>query len=103
MTIPKTMAFLFEQEPYQWGLRGDPHLWREIREHFADTPVPETLDELVSLIETTFETLTGHPISEKEHFYIERFNHGGMSGGYISPEFWRDKVIPMMRQRFGEL
>lgn len=65
--------------------------------------MPETADELVALIEATFESLTGHTISESEIFFIERFSHGGMSSGYVSPEFWMDKIIPMMRERFDTL
>lgn len=100
MTRIKTMASLFEKEPHQWGLRGDPYLWREMREHFARTPTPATADELTALIESAFESLTGHPITEPMPFLIERFSHGGMSSGMVSAEFWRDKVIPMLRERF---
>lgn len=103
MTDLKTIAAFFEERPYQWGLRGDPHLWDEMSEHFAHTPIPETADELVRLIETAFELSTEHSISEKENFFIKRFSHGGMSSGVVSPEFWRDKVIPMMRERFEKL
>jgi hypothetical protein len=100
LTDPKTIAAFFEERPYQWGLRGDPHLWDEMSEHFANTPIPDTVDELVRLIEAAFESLTEHPISEETNFYIERFSHGGMSSGVVSPEFWRNKAIPMMRERF---
>ena len=103
LTNPKTIASFFEERPYQWGLRGDPHLWDEMSEHFAHTPIPKTVDELFHLIETAFELLTGHSFSESDNFFIERFNHGGMSGGVVSPEFWRNKVIPMMRERFEKL
>lgn len=98
-----TIAALFEEKPFQWGLRGDPHLWNEMSEYFKHTPIPETADELVNLIETVFKSLTGHSISEKTNFYIERFSHGGMSSGVISPEFWMNKVIPMLRERYKSL
>jgi hypothetical protein len=49
----KDSAVFFKERPYQWGLRGDPHLWN------------------------------------------------GM--GVVSPEFWMDKVISMMRERFEKL
>ena len=100
LSNPKTIATLFEEKPHQWGLRGDPHLWNEMREHFAHTPIPETADELIRLIEAAFELATEHSISEKTNFYIERFSHGGMSSGMISLEFWQDRVIPMMCERF---
>jgi len=83
-------------------LRGDPYLWREMRLHFEQTPLPATADELDTLIEVTFETLTGHSISAKQPFFIERFSHGGMSSGQVSPDFWRDTVIPLIRARYKD-
>ena len=70
------VASLFDKEPMHWGLRGDPYLWKQISAHFEQTPLPDSADELISLIETTFERLTGHSISEREMFFIERFSHG---------------------------
>jgi hypothetical protein len=29
-----SISDLFLPEPLQWGLRGDPYLWREMAEHF---------------------------------------------------------------------
>jgi len=104
MTNPKTVAYFFEKEPPQWGVRGDPHLWYEMREHFSETPIPATADELISLIEAAFEQLTEHPITEQEKYIrIKRLDHGGMSGGMVSLEFWRDKFIPLFRERFDSL
>lgn len=103
MNLSKTVASLFEKEPIQWGLRGDPHLWREMRLQFDRTPLPATADELAALIESAFGSLTGHSISESRPFFVERFSHGGMSSGYVSPEFWRDKAIPLFRARFDEI
>ena len=103
MTNPKTVAALFEKEPTQWGLRGDPSLWREMRTYLEKTPLPDSVDKLNALIETVFEALTGRPISENNFFLIERFSDGGISRGLISPEFWRDKVLPMMRVRYFEM
>jgi len=103
MTSLKTVAALFENEPMRWGLRGDPYLWREMRLHFEQTPLPTTAEGLDTLIEAMFASLTDHSISEKEPFFIERFSHGGMSSGQISPDFWRDTIIPLMRARYTEI
>jgi hypothetical protein len=35
-----TMADLFEPEPGRWGLRGDPHLWRALRDYVGDQDIP---------------------------------------------------------------
>ena len=102
MTEPSAVADLFGEEPFRWGFRGDPHLWREMRERFAAVPRPDTVEELVSLIEAAFRELTGYPISQREPFWMERYDHGGMSSGMISPDFWRDSAIPLLSQRYAE-
>lgn len=103
MKTSKTIASLFEERPFRWGLRGDPFLWQEMRAHFDEIPLPASTRELAELIEAAFALLTGHPLSESEPFFIERFSHGGMSSGMVSPEFWRDKAIPMLQERFDDL
>lgn len=95
----KTIASLFDKQPAQWNLRGDPHLWREMRAHFDDIPLPSSTEELVALIEAAFHTLTGHHISETEMFFTERYNTGGMSSGMILPTFWRETIIPLLVER----
>ena len=97
-----TVASLFQEEPVQWGLRGDPYLWREMRSHFERTSLPDTAAELRVLIEIAFESLTGHSISASREFIVERFKHGGMSSGYISPDFWRDEAIPLLCARYSQ-
>jgi len=90
---------IFEDEPIQWGLRGDPYLWREMRERLKEIEMPSTSEELKALIEVTYEAATGHPLTYKKHFIIERFKHGGMSSGGISPKFWVSRGIPMLVKR----
>jgi hypothetical protein len=41
---------IFEEEPIQWGLRGDPWLWRELKSKFESVPMPETSEALKKLI-----------------------------------------------------
>jgi molybdenum cofactor cytidylyltransferase len=103
MTTLKTVASLFENTPPRWGLRGDPYLWREMRAHFEQTPLPASSDQLSALIEAAFESLTGHLISELDGFFIERFSHGGMSSGYVSPNFWREQVVSLLGVRFSKI
>lgn len=88
------------ESPKPWGLRGDPYLWEEMKIHFNSTPIPESETELENLIKKAFYQLTGRKITTDKHFKIDKFNHGGMSGGYISPEFWRKKAIPYLRIRY---
>ena len=91
---------LFEKEPVQWGLRGDPYLWRKMRDYFSQAPLPLDAVELEETIAKVFLKLTGHLISDTENFYLEAFAHGGMSSGGICLEFWRNSAIPLLRNRY---
>lgn len=103
MNITKHLGSLFEHEPIQWGLRGDPYLWREMRSHFASAPLPESLAKLEEQIAEAFLTLTGQPITTPKVFKVDRFAHGGMSSGGISPDFWRDSALPLLKKRYEEI
>ena len=46
----KTVGSLFEEEPKQWGLRGDPFMWRELKEIFSQVPLPASGRECERLI-----------------------------------------------------
>ncbi len=87
---------LFENEPAQWGLRGDPCLWRELKLKLANVEIPTNPKELQKLLENEFEIAVKYPITYTEFIRVERFMHGGMSSGGISPEFWRKKAIPLL-------
>jgi hypothetical protein len=69
--------------------------------YFADHRVPETEEALIAEIEAAFQELTGSPITHTESIYVERFSHGGMSSGYVEPEFWRDEAILLLRARYA--
>lgn len=89
-----TIASLSEEEPFRWGLRGDPYLWREMRAHFDQAPLPASIRELAALIEQAFASLTGQQLSETGPFYVERFSHGGHVHWNGFPQFWREQAIP---------
>ena len=93
---------IFEEEPIQWGLRGDPFLWRELKKRLKEVDMPETPFELQALIEREYENSTGHPISYQKLFAIERFRSHGMSNGVICPEFWLKKGIPLLVRRHAK-
>ncbi|MBE7532742.1 MAG: hypothetical protein HS099_23810 [Ardenticatenaceae bacterium] len=97
----ETIADLFVEEPMQWGVRGDPHLWRAMRNYFTAVPLPTHLAELEEKIAQAFLVLSGQPLSTPEMFYVARFAHGGMSSGYISPSFWRERALPLLRDRYS--
>ena len=56
--VPK-MADLFDPEPETWGLRGDPYLWRALREHLSGTDMPASTRAAVSVLYAAFSELAG--------------------------------------------
>ena len=102
MQPAKTLARLVKEEPRQWRLRGDPHLWREMKATLGSHDYPDTEEQLTALLEQTYEQLTGMPLSYQEPFFIERFSRGGMSSGYVSPQFWAEIAIPLLRARYRD-
>jgi hypothetical protein len=97
------IAIIFEEEPIQWGLRGDPFLWRELKERLKEIEMPKTPELLKKLIEKEYEEATGYPITHNENFGIERFRSHGMSSGGIAPEFWVTTAIPLLISRHAKL
>lgn len=86
-------------------MRGDPYLWEEMRVYFEAVPLPETAVSLHARIKDAFTSLTGHPFpTETDHtpIRIDRLAHGGMSSGFISPDFWRDKAMAELTKRYNE-
>jgi hypothetical protein len=70
--------------------------------HFSVVPIPSDSSELKQQIEHAFLLLTGHPLSSSNYFFVEKYAHGGMSSGVISPAFWREKAVPLLVNRYAE-
>lgn len=96
----RSVGDLFQVEPEQWGLRGDRYLWRDLRERLASVELPSTTSELQRLLENAFWDATSESLTFCGEFKIERFAHGGMSSGYISGDFWRQKGFPLILERY---
>lgn len=98
---PIFLASIFQPRPTQWGLRGDPYLWDEMACQLADTPLPDSEATLDALLSDCFQQLTGHPL---EHvapgILVSRHRHGGLSSGHVSPDYWRNSLIPLLRARY---
>lgn len=95
---------LFEREPLSWGLRGDPHLWKLMRERFRVVPLPESVDDLYNQIKGVFVEVTGesmHVQLEKKHIYVPSLATGsGMSDGGISRDFWGMVAVALIVDRW---
>ena len=99
--VARKMADLFDPEPQTWGLRGDPYLWRALRERLSETDMPGSAEEAVSLLHAALGELTGLDVATETapSAYLARYAHGGMSSGSISVDTWRQRLIPMLAER----
>ena len=93
---------IFEKEPIQWGFRGDPFLWRELKGRFKNIDMPKSPEQLKKLIEKEYKVATGYPITHEKNFGVERFRSQGMSSGRISWEFWATEGIPLLVSRHAK-
>lgn len=102
MRIGHTMNHLFVPEPAEWGLRGDPYLWRELRTRGRRVPLPKTaeavthlLDKMLSeVLEQEWEGLRG-----QENVFHPSLAHGGMSSGHVHISTWRNRLVPLLIAR----
>ncbi|WP_189600676.1 hypothetical protein [Streptomyces lateritius] len=100
-----TMAVLFDPEPARWGLRGDPHVWRALRDHLSGTAVPPSANGVTALLRAAFSEVVGLDLAEAEAsaVYREQYAHGGMSSGMVHLETWRENLMPLLAERAGAL
>lgn len=99
-----TLGALFCEEPEQWGLRGDPYLWRELKYHLKQYSIECSLDEFIFKLKDEFEKITNHSFdTNKEILYIQKYSHGGMSSGCISINFWKKRALDILINKFNEL
>ena len=98
------LADLFDPEPRTWGLRGDPYLWQALRAHLSDTAMPASAGEAVRLLHAAFAELTDTDLDNPAaSVFREQYAHGGMSGGGISLDTWRQQLIPLLAERARKL
>ena len=98
-----TVAEIFEIHPESWGLRGDPHLWEDLKEFFSNIPLPYSVEKFTESFHIFYKLTSGYEIKEGEEFYISGYDKGGMSGGVINSSFWLKKGLPLLTGRLEEL
>ena len=101
-TSAGSVGQLFDRPPSQWGLRGDPYLWRALRARFAATPLPTDSWELRRMIQTAAEEIIGTSLSTAEEaVHLPEFDPGhGMSAGAVHPSWWKNTGIRILIDRF---
>ena len=93
---------IFSPKPYPWGLRGDPHLWNELKAALSGLD-PATIDDFPALLHALYEERVGTPLSDGDEIVmVERFHTGsGMSTGMVSARFWRETGFPLLVERYS--
>ena len=92
------LAAVFEPEPDRWGLRGDPHVWRAMRDRLRGV-TPRTAAEARELLHTAFEEIVGVSLNDDglpDQVHRPELDHGGMSGGHVHIETWRTTLMPSL-------
>ncbi len=99
------MNNIFQPTPIQWGLRGDPQLWKDLEGYFLQHPLPLdlTVEQFVDQLHQAMIELTGQSTTDKKDFFAEKYDTGGMSTGTISARFWEETAIPLLVERFQVL
>ena len=94
---------LFKRRPFQYGFRGDIHLWDNLETSLIGESIPDNEQKLVDQIRGKIFELTGGSTLNKKDFYVKTYDSGGMSGGGISWEFWEKRGIPLLIGRYRVL
>jgi hypothetical protein len=92
---------LFDEPPRQWGMRGDPCLWAELRDRLRARPEPRDTTALRGLLREELRQLCGVDVlaSDVDGVHLERYPTAGMSGGVVSAATWRDRLVPLLAER----
>ena len=94
--MEKDLSIIFERKPRQWGLRGDPYLWDEMKELCVGDSLDIDDYGIADFVSKYFEKTTGQPLTFDAQAYVERLAHGGMSSGSVSGSFWITRGIPLL-------
>lgn len=99
--MERFVSEIFDEEPQRWGLRGDPFLWRYLKERYQTVALPYSVEELKQDILSVFEHFAGEPPAYGCIHRVPEFAkiRVGMSTGMISDDFWLDTAIPLLLER----
>jgi hypothetical protein len=95
------MEALFS-EPQQYGLRGAPYLWKDIKGRFLFSKI-STPTQFKEFLNNAFRDNTGQLPKKGKNFRVKHFNFGGMSSGMVNSDFWIEKGFPLLEKRFNDL
>lgn len=95
---------LFRERPKQWGMRGDPWLWRELRDTLALAIDPGEVDAFEDMVMAALAELVGSDLAttDERSIHVKRYPLYGMSGGSIAVEKWLRDLVPLLVSRYAE-
>jgi hypothetical protein len=102
----KDLSELFDPEPLEWGLRGDPWVWQALRDHLTGTYLPPSAGEIASILYAAFDRLVAVDLAtepESSVYRAEFARDDGRSSGYVSLDVWRGRLMPLLIDRGVEL
>ena len=97
--MEKSISSIFGEHPEQWGLRGDLYMWEDLKNRFSRQYLPYLKDNFISDIYNIFREVAGEELGSQEMTYVRQYDHGGISGGYLSHIFWIETALPLLLLR----
>ena len=94
-----SVADLFEHKPQNWGLRGDPYLWEDMKQSFSSIMLPVSTEVFIEKFRDEFEKITGMPLTQDCRPLVPEYSDGGMSAGQVRGRFWLDVALPLLLER----
>ena len=101
-TNKRSLSDIFQEEPNRgWGARGNPCFWEYLEERAKKKEIPMTTDELEHWIKEEHLKLTGTEMTMKSDVFVKAFDHGGMSSGRVTGDWWLEIGIPLLMERLN--
>jgi hypothetical protein len=99
-TMTNNFIDLFSPRPENFGMGGDGFLWDELSSHFTTQALPNSGREVKMALEEAIVKLTSATFDGQDAYFVERYDRGGMSSGYVSRHYWVATGIPLLVSRF---
>lgn len=100
--MARYLSEILVDRPEQYGLRGDPYFWDYLEAYFSKIEFPYSETWLTDDIYRLFIQVSGEQLRPDATPYVEEFAHGGMSSGGLSGDFWINRAIPLLVERYRE-
>lgn len=96
------VSTIFKEKPKTWGLRGDPYFWDYLEKFFDNYELPFDYNKLEEIIKTEHLKLTSIELTNNSIAKCKAFEHGGMSSGGLSGDFWINTALPLLKERLNK-